>query len=155
MGLDCTHDCWHGSYSAFNRWRDKLAEVAGYTFSPCGDPFETHGMKVIALSRLQPDLDWGNIEKTIGRDLLGKWPQIPVRPDGTPDPLIILLAHPDCEGELQWEFLDDLANRLEDLLPELEGLDGGGHVGNYSKTTQRFIDGLRHASEARENVGFH
>src|SRR5574340_940621 len=30
MGLDTTHDCWHGSYGAFMRWRKKLAEVAGF-----------------------------------------------------------------------------------------------------------------------------
>lgn len=30
MGLDTSHDCWHGAYSAFHRWRKKLAEVAGY-----------------------------------------------------------------------------------------------------------------------------
>jgi hypothetical protein len=30
MGLDTSHDCWHGAYSAFMRWREKLAEVAGY-----------------------------------------------------------------------------------------------------------------------------
>src|SRR5690606_32189044 len=29
MGLDCSHDAWHGAYSAFMRWREKLAEVAG------------------------------------------------------------------------------------------------------------------------------
>lgn len=29
MGLDTTHGCWHGAYSAFMRWREKLAEVAG------------------------------------------------------------------------------------------------------------------------------
>jgi hypothetical protein len=29
MGLDTTHECWHGAYSAFMRWREKLAEVAG------------------------------------------------------------------------------------------------------------------------------
>ena len=28
MGLDTTHDCWHGSYSAFAIWRKKLAEAA-------------------------------------------------------------------------------------------------------------------------------
>lgn len=30
MGLDTTHECWHGAYSAFNRWRNKISEVAGY-----------------------------------------------------------------------------------------------------------------------------
>lgn len=28
MGLDCSYDAWHGAYSAFHRWRVKLAEVA-------------------------------------------------------------------------------------------------------------------------------
>ena len=27
MGLDTTHGCWHGTYSAFNRWRNKIAEM--------------------------------------------------------------------------------------------------------------------------------
>ena len=28
MGLDTSHDCWHGPYSAFRRFREKIAEVA-------------------------------------------------------------------------------------------------------------------------------
>lgn len=30
MGLDTSHDCWRGAYSAFNRWRRALAEAAAY-----------------------------------------------------------------------------------------------------------------------------
>jgi hypothetical protein len=30
MGLNTSHDCWNGAYSAFHRWRMKLCEVAGY-----------------------------------------------------------------------------------------------------------------------------
>lgn len=29
MGLDTSHDCWHGAYSAFMRWREALADAAG------------------------------------------------------------------------------------------------------------------------------
>jgi hypothetical protein len=29
MGLDTTHDCWHGPYSSFGDWRKALAEAAG------------------------------------------------------------------------------------------------------------------------------
>ena len=29
MGLDISHDAWHGPYSAFHRWRRKIAEVSG------------------------------------------------------------------------------------------------------------------------------
>jgi hypothetical protein len=28
MGLDTTHDCWHGPYTAFHRWRALLMRVA-------------------------------------------------------------------------------------------------------------------------------
>jgi hypothetical protein len=34
MGLDTTHDCWHGSYGGFNRWRNAIAAAAGYTLAP-------------------------------------------------------------------------------------------------------------------------
>ncbi len=30
MGLDTTHGCWHGAYSAFNRWRTKIASLSGF-----------------------------------------------------------------------------------------------------------------------------
>ncbi len=30
MGLDTSHDCWHGPYSSFNNWRRDICEVAGY-----------------------------------------------------------------------------------------------------------------------------
>jgi hypothetical protein len=29
MGLDTSHDCWHGAYSAFMRWRSELCRAAG------------------------------------------------------------------------------------------------------------------------------
>ena len=43
MGLDTTHDCWHGAYLAFSRWRDQLAEVAGYTFHK-----DAHGRQLVS-----------------------------------------------------------------------------------------------------------
>lgn len=32
MGLDCTHGAWSGPYSAFNRWRRKVAAACGGSF---------------------------------------------------------------------------------------------------------------------------
>lgn len=29
MGLDTTHDCWHGPYSSFMRWRTEVAKAVG------------------------------------------------------------------------------------------------------------------------------
>ena len=140
MGLDVSHDCWRGAYSAFNRWRAWLAEAAGYLFAT-----DNPGATVA--------LDWGCIEGIIGDDLNGDWPAIPVRPDGKPDPLMILLAHSDCEGLIRWRHAGPLANRLEELLPRLEGIDGRD-VGLMTDATRSFIAGLRRAAEAREDVLF-
>lgn len=30
MGLDISHGCWYGAYSAFMRWRTALCDAAGY-----------------------------------------------------------------------------------------------------------------------------
>jgi hypothetical protein len=64
-----------------------------------------------------------------------------------------LLAHSDCEGEIQADICAPLADRLEELLPKLEG-DGGGHVGSYREKTETFIRGLRSAASAGEAVVF-
>ncbi len=52
MGLDVSHDCWHGSYSAFHRWRSKLAEVSE---KPPLDSMEGFKGKT-AWSSLKPDV---------------------------------------------------------------------------------------------------
>ncbi len=113
MGLDTSHGCWAGSYSAFNRWRRKINETAGY----------------------------------------GDWDKVEYFPDD--DPLVDLLNHSDCEGELLWERCGLIADRLVELMPSLKRAgEGGGHIGDYADKTQIFIDGLREAFAAKENVEF-
>jgi|SRR3989304_2461194 len=150
VGLDTTHDCWHGAYSAFNRWRNKLALSAGYMLYKhgAGGP----GIDADLLIYESALIDWGLVR---AKELEGDWDAIPVRIDGTPDPLLLLLAHYDCEGYLKVEHLEPLALRLQELLPSLGDDEGGGHIGLYREKTQTFIDGLRKAAEARERVEFH
>lgn len=132
MGLDTSHDCWHGAYSAFSRWRNKLAEVAGYELYMHG-PYET------------ARINWGRITDD---NIQGKWNETPK------DPLIVLIAHSDCDGTIYPKQAVPLANRLEELLPLLKD-DGGGHIGPYKKRTQLFIDGLRLAASKSEAIDFH
>ncbi len=133
MGLDTTHDCWHGAYSAFSKWRNKLAEVAGYSFHLEEGIFET------------PTVDWGHLQGNIQ----GKW-------DKTPDdPLLVLIAHSDCDGAIYPKQAKPLADRIEELLPLLPDGDAGGHIGNWREKTQLFIDGLRDAHKHRQIVRFH
>jgi hypothetical protein len=68
-----------------------------------------------------------------------------------PDPLIALLDHSDCEGEIAAADCAPLADRLEDLLPQVPG----GGVWNWPKLTRQFIDGLRRAAIHGEAVEFH
>ena len=137
MGLDTSHGCWHGAYGAFTRWRNKLAEVAGYHIAPIKyrDGFEMDTILV----------DWGHLQDR----LHGDWPETPA------DPLLVLIAHSDCDGVIHPEQAGPLANRLEELLPKLPNEDAPGHIGSWREKTLKFIDGLRAAASAGEDVDFH
>ena len=135
MGLDTTHNCWHGSYGAFSRWRNALAEAAGYMV---GTLKETGRATVL--------IDWGHLREDF--ELLGMWEQPPA------DPLLVLIAHSDCEGFIYVRDLEALARRMEELLPLLGDKDVVGHIGLYRDATERFISGLRLASERGEDVQF-
>jgi len=135
MGLDTTHNCWHGAYSAFSRWRNEIAKVAGYWVTKVEDGIYNSETIIV---------DWGHLQDK----LYGDW-------DKTPDdPLLVLIAHSDCEGEIKPEQAKPLADRLEQLLPLLPKGDGGGHIYDWQKVTQNFIDGLRAAATNNENVKF-
>jgi len=119
MGLDVSHGCWEGAYSAFMRWRIEIARVAG--------------IDLLAMEGFGGAMSWSNLK---------------------PDVLHVLLYHSDCDGSIEVEHLEPLANRLTDLLPLLSG-DGGGHIGNYREKTQTFIDGLRLAASLNEPIEFY
>jgi hypothetical protein len=142
MGLDTTHDCWHGAYSSFSRFRDEVAKAAGYEI-----------WKVEQSEGFTRDtiiIDWGHITE---ENLFGKWDETPA------DPLIVLIAHSDCEGSIYPAQAAPLADRLEELLPKIAELgEGTGHIagrGGWAEVTKKFINGLRVAAASGEPVEFH
>jgi hypothetical protein len=141
MGLDITHDCWHGAYSAFMKWRHAVAEAAGYAIWPV--------MTDMGFGTPMPQdtimLDWGHVSDD---NLMGEWDELPH------DPLLLILAHSDCEGIIKKEFCQPLANRLKEILPNMPKGDAGGHIGDWQEKTQKFIDGLEIAAN-EEDVEFH
>lgn len=150
MGLDTTHNCWHGAYSAFMRWRRELARVAGLPpldlmegfYAPLqgrGLPTLYHGMATRE----------GDYFKDLDESLPINWECL------KPSPLHILLHHSDFDGEIAWQECGPIADALEALLPKLPKVEAGGHIGDWRDKTQQFIDGLREASKLRENVEFH
>ena len=127
MGLDTTHDCWHGAYSSFSNWRRKLAKVAGLP------PLDLMEGFYNSKSTLSTTDEWG--------DLPIKWASLKF------DVLLFLLNHSDSEGHLQFAICGPLADRLEQLKPLVPD-------DAWQKKTQAFIDGLRLAASKNENVEF-
>ena len=139
MGLDTTHEAWHGAYGAFTRWRHALARAAGY------EVYE------IRPGRDETFIDWGHTEE---RNYYGEWDSIPCGIKG-PDPLLILIVHSDCDGHIEPHHCALLAGRLTELLPLIpEDEDGGGHLGNVRAKTEQFIAGCIAAATAGERLEF-
>ena len=138
MGLDTTHGCWHGSYGAFSRWRAELARVAGYEQREptLRDP----SRYVLPWDMFKPENYQGEWNGFVPGD----------------DPLLYLLAHSDCDGVIHPEQGVHIATRLEQLLPMLDDKETVGHITPHMRgKTQTFIDGLKAAHKAGEDVGFH
>jgi len=163
MGLDTTHGCWHGAYSAFMRWRTEIAKAAGIPlilmdgFHRC--PPDWHALVVQArAARSEMAANPGEYKPT---DALASWALD--HDDLLPlswslfqgNPLVPLLNHSDCEGSIASADCGPLADALESLLPKLPQGTGGGHIGDWQEKTQAFIDGLRRAAAAGEDVEFH
>ena len=151
MGLDVSHGCWRGAYSAFMRWRRMLAKVAGLPpldlmegfYHPddvVRDPFYTIGRDTME----------NPTTRDIKQSLPISWDCI----DSRFDALKVLLSHSDCDGEIKHNYCAPLACSLEGLMGDIPTGSGGGHIRDWRDMTQQFIDGLRCAAERAENVTF-
>lgn len=140
MGLDTSHNAWHGAYGSFARWRNELARAAGYGLAkqPLSEDYP-------GVTTEQPDLDWDSFAP---ENYQGEWARTP------DDPLIVLLAHSDCDGVIHPEQGRALADRLEELLPSITA-DAFHSPGNHRQRAEQFILGLRTAAAANEDVDFH
>ena len=135
MGLDTSHDCWHGPYSSFSAWRNKLGVMAGYELA-------THKRPYGDLVTIK--VDWDELPEDA---VDGVWPETPE------DPLMVLLAHSDCDGKIYPPQLMPLADRLGELYKQLP--DEPGDFDNMKYLTRRFISGLQLAAALDEPVEFH
>lgn len=154
MGLDISHDAWHGAYSAFMRWRQEIAKVAGLPPLELMEGFYYEGKgghhMFVLLDYAYPkgdELEMSSI-RTMRAKLPIKWGCL------KPSPLHELLFHSDCDGHINWSVCGKIADKLEELLPLLPDEDTGGHIGNWRDKTQKFIDGCREAYAAKERLKF-
>lgn len=139
MGLSTSHKAFSGAYSGFSYWRRKLAIRAGLI-----GPGQTLFHKAFYDDQTLDDtpIDWDAIGKMT--DFKGNWFSQPE------DPIFYLLAHSDVDGVIKVEHMIPLADRLEELE---EIVDAEFPV--WRKPTRAFIDGLRKAAAANEEITFH
>jgi hypothetical protein len=71
----------------------------------------------------------------------------------TGDPLIELLRHSDCDGEIKWQVCLELSNRLGSLFPALE-ISDAVCGSRFAEKTETFAEGLRFAAKRKEDVIF-
>lgn len=159
MGLDTTHDAFHGAYSAFNRLRQMVCRAAGGSFPP-HDP---ERLRLLGAEDVAPN--WWVVPDEVTEE--------------THPGLYAFLKHSDCDGKLTPGECLQVANDLEALLPKIAELDDGdvrggtsftktadgikidhhpGHlarVGGYVGATKKFIDGCRLAAMRGESLEFH
>lgn len=156
MGLDTTHDCWHGGYTAFHFWRVKLAAAVNIPLD--------------LMDGFYSDRDGDLNLRVMGKLAVQESPRLQIIQDKLseyhallpipweilkPDVLHFLLHHSDCDGDIPAELCAPLADRLQEVLPLLPDENVGGHIGTWRDKTQKFIDGLRLAASRGEAVEFH
>lgn len=144
MGLDCTHNAWHGTYQAFMCWRSKLAEVAGLPPLELMDGFFNDSTLYFGW----PESSWVDKKEHLEELLPIRWECL------KPSPLLELLNHSDCDGNIPANRCGLIADALEDIIPLLPEDNNEGYIDNWSEKTAQFVAGLRAAASAGEPLRF-
>lgn len=155
MGLDCSHDAWHGAYSAFMRWRTEIAKAAGLPPLELMEGFYSPLPVVPSDSTRPPTFYLGFHQEDLVLSCFRRLDDaLPIRWGCLkPSALHELLYHSDCDGKINPSRCGPIADALEKLLPKLNG-DYGGHVGDIRAKTETFIKGLRAAAKAKQSLRF-
>lgn len=136
MGLDTTHNCWHGSYTGFSHWRNMVAATIDWKIS-------TDGHYGIPEDRIPDQQPMGGYPNSV---YLGIWSNDPA------DVIDVLMVHSDCEGIIPHRFTLPLAQRLLQVADRMieDEVDQW-----YIDAARDFASGLMRAHRANEDVEFH
>ena len=117
MGLDTTHDAWSGPYTAFHRWRRWVAKQEGipldlmegfYGWEWTGEEdLLSHHKTLWAIDNDNSCYDTLDAMKRFGNHI--PWSSVKTK-------LEPLLHHSDCDGEIEWEICQKLADYLLSLI---------------------------------------
>lgn len=138
MGLDTTHECWHGPYSHFNQWRIAVQIAAGWTLDFM--PYKSPGGRDLESAEAR-HLAWELFEEP---NYQGFWTTDPA------DVLVVLIVHSDCDGVIPHRFCAPLSGVLRALA---EKMCAPGDSWERLATIQ-FAEGLMLAHRRGEDVEF-
>ena len=143
MGLDCSHNAWHGGYIRFHMWRKAVAEAAGLPPLELMEgfyvPLASTSGGVTLYHGIHTNREQGYLQHLDER-LPIKWECL------KPSPLHTLLSHSDCDGEIASEDCAPIADELEKLIPLL--------AEDFGRLAKKFVAGLREASSLNEPLEF-
>ena len=127
MGLDTTHDCWHGPYSSFKRFRDEVAVAAAehYGYVPVYE-----GPSRVYYGWWDDDHPYSHI-------------------------LDVFFLHSDCGGWIFPRDAGSLADALDPLIGYLADEPNMHRIHSSREKLRAFVAGLRSAAEEWQIVGFH
>lgn len=153
MGLDTSHNAWHGSYSSFMRWRKRIANVAGLPplelmegfYEPLDESKKVYNSDVPTFWT-PSNPDWKLLD--IDKRLPISWVCL------KPSPLHELLHHSDCDVEIPWEICNEIADCLEPLILLLPQEGTEEEPWDWKDKTRQFVEGLRLAASSQENLIF-
>lgn len=164
MGLDVSHDCYHGGYSTFMCFRNEIAKVVGIPLElmegfcsvdyHCAFSYVEKVLEEYAYAEANPNepLRYNFRELYLAQFIHDKViAYLPIKWGLLKkDPIIHLLNHSDCDGYLNVNCLIPLAERLEEIAPSLPT-----EPRDYKQKALTFAEGLRLAHSKKERVEFH
>lgn len=163
MGLDTTHDAWHGGYGSFNHWRIWLAEqfelpplelMEGFYQREDSEHYSTNCFTWVKKAlEMRPD-DEKRIFYKVEKQLPIKWSVL------KKDPIHTLLNHSDCDGFISWRDCGKIQKRLEWILNKIPDTseDKSPEMDQNNRLrylTKRFMDGCKLAFDKKEKLKFH
>ena len=138
MGLGVSHGCWSGPYTAFTRFRNALADQAGFDLATVTFP---DGF----VMRDLPLIDWGHHPE---KAVYGEWEDYEPK-----DALEILIAHSDCEGVIYPKEAGRLAIRIKEIVIDMEA-KADQALAPLIEQARQFANGLQEAYALNETVVF-
>lgn len=159
MGLDTTHNAFHGGYGSFMSWRIWVGEQVGIPLELMEGFYDKEHDPFILLKYKFPDgdeLSMGFIRR-LEKMLPLKWASF------KPTPLHTLLYHSDCDGYINWTDCGKIARELRKILSSMESDNTNSqnpevgrsiYDGMYN-ATKRFMEGCELAFSKKERLGFH